>query len=490
MLVEISKIVVPEERQRKEFLPGKIAELQQSFRAIANGRSAVEGQLQPIVITRDFQLVAGERRLRAMKELSDVIQAVFVDETDPVRLQLLELEENVKREDLKWQELAVAVCTFHTKQLTLNKAWSLADTAKALNIAGASTASKYIAVGKAVLADDDRVLSTGSMNAAYNVVSRQQQRMVDAELSKLDENALANLPLGDVEFPSEEGDVWEDEPESDVTLPDDLVLDLPPLTLETGVQPPKVTPAAKTAPVPKPVEPPPPPAVVDNIAEANFLELLPHWPFGKFNLLHCDFPYGVNHGKSRMGAAQAHGGYEDSPEVYWALCEGLANNIDKILQPSAHVLFWFSFNYYTKTVEFFRKNTDLEVQPFPLLWVKSNGQGLVPDTARQPRRVYESALLMSRGDRKILQTKANVISHPQGKKLHLSEKPKTVLAHFFHMLVDGSTELLDPTCGSGSALAAAAQFRPNRSLGIELNPEFAETARTEVRKSLVQLEGG
>jgi DNA modification methylase len=59
----------------------------------------------------------------------------------------------------------------------------------------------------------------------------------------------------------------------------------------------------------------------------------------------------------------------------------------------------------------------------------------------------------------------------------MSEKPEPMLRHFFGMLVDENTVMLDPTCGSGSALRAAESLGAKYVLGLESNEEFADRAR-------------
>ena len=59
---------------------------------------------------------------------------------------------------------------------------------------------------------------------------------------------------------------------------------------------------------------------------------------------------------------------------------------------------------------------------------------------------------------------------------HMSEKPVPMLTHFFRMLVDGHTAILDPTAGSGSALRAAKRLGASRILGLEINEQFARDA--------------
>ena len=42
--------------------------------------------------------------------------------------------------------------------------------------------------------------------------------------------------------------------------------------------------------------------------------------------------------------------------------------------------------------------------------------------------------------------------------------------------MDETTSILDPTCGSGSAIRAARSLGASELLGIELNSEFADRA--------------
>jgi DNA modification methylase len=65
----------------------------------------------------------------------------------------------------------------------------------------------------------------------------------------------------------------------------------------------------------------------------------------------------------------------------------------------------------------------------------------------------------------------------EDEKLHLNQKPQNMLRHFLRLIVDKNTTVLDPTCGSGSALAAALQLGSPRVLGVELDAGNADVAR-------------
>jgi len=100
--LNIDQVIVGD-RVRKDF--GNLDELCNSITSV--------GLIQPIVITRDLQLIAGERRLRALKKMGvkELIHGklfIFNDEQDKLKLQAMEIEENVKRKELSWQETILA----------------------------------------------------------------------------------------------------------------------------------------------------------------------------------------------------------------------------------------------------------------------------------------------------------------------------------------------------------------------------------------------
>jgi hypothetical protein len=215
------------------------------------------------------------------------------------------------------------------------------------------------------------------------------------------------------------------------------------------------------------------------IIRADFLEWAPTYTGPKFNFLHCDFPYGIDTDKRQQGnVIDVQGGYDDSPKTYWTLLETLRANLDRLCAESAHIMFWFSMKHYCDTLEFFRNKTDFVIDPFPLIWTKSDGVGLIPDPMRGPRRIYETCLFGRRGDRKIAASGAvqNACYMPTDTSDHPSAKPEPVLRHFFRMIVHDKSKVLDPTCGSGSALRAAKGLGAAYVLGIEKDKDFAERA--------------
>jgi len=217
------------------------------------------------------------------------------------------------------------------------------------------------------------------------------------------------------------------------------------------------------------------------ILNTDFREWYKTYTGPLFNLIHCDFPYGINADKRQQGYNHEElGSYADTEDHYWSLVDTLQEALPRIAQESVHLLFWFSMNFYGETRERLQA-MGFSIDPFPLIWVKSDNIGLLPDPERGPRRIYETALFGSRGDRKIVRATSNAVSFPSVRDSHMSEKSQSALEHFMKMFVDGSTSILDPTAGSGSALRAAKNLGAYYIKGLEINEEFAKRANERLK---------
>jgi len=121
-----------------------------------------------------------------------------------------------------------------------------------------------------------------------------------------------------------------------------------------------------------------------------------------------------------------------------------------------------------------------------MIWAFSDNRGLVPDPQRYGRRNYETALLLTFGDRKIVSPRplACCINKQGQNEIHRSQKPLEVLTHFFSMFIDDSTRMLDPTCGSATSVVAAHKLGAKRVLGMDLDEEMIENATRYVDREL------
>jgi ParB family chromosome partitioning protein len=95
MKVPLTDIVI-RERVRQDI--GDLTPLMESMQK--------HGQLNPINITRENELIAGHRRLLSAKELGwTYIDALIIDRDSQIEKLQLELEENVHRKDFSPEEL-------------------------------------------------------------------------------------------------------------------------------------------------------------------------------------------------------------------------------------------------------------------------------------------------------------------------------------------------------------------------------------------------
>lgn len=410
--IAIGEIIVNRaERQRRE-LPN-IDVLADSIKRL--------GLIHPIVITRESELVAGERRLEACHNLGWThIHCQFLDELDTTVARAIELEENIKREALPWKDECLAVAEYHALRLAEESEWSTEETGKALGL-GEMAIKQKIAVAREVAAGNKMVIEAPLFSTARGIVQRAESRK--------DDEALAALGIRKA-LPGEDGA-----------------------------------------------------AAADSILCADFNEWAGTYDGPRFNFLHCDFPYGINADKFNQGAASLHGGYSDTKDDYWQLLTTLVGNLDRLCLESCHIMFWFSMDYYTETLAFFERHTDFRINTKPLIWTKSDNVGILPDPERGPRQIYETCLFGSRGDRKIVRAASNSLHLPSERDSHMSIKPESMLTRFFSMFVDSNTIMLDPTCGSGSSLRAAEALAASHVVGLERDFEFSKRANAALRKS-------
>lgn len=410
--VLVSSIFVDRtDRQRKTVKEQDIAELAESIKRI--------GLINPPVITSDHKLIAGETRLEACRLLGwTAIPIQFVDDLSPMELKRIELEENVKRKALTWQEECFALRELYSLEKAENSSLTIQDLA---DVCGFSRrwVTDRLEVANEIQSGNEEVGKAGKLSVAVNMVGRAKSRRQASALTKLE------------------------------TTVDQTV-----------------------------------PTIVKKKAESPFIFADFHlwqekYDGPKFNLIHCDFPYGINVADAPRQNSAIKDYYKDSPDVYWGLLERLNLSMQNCVSDSAHLIFWFSMEYYSQTLSVLSE-MGWRIYPFPLVWHKSDNAGVAPDPQRLPRRTYETAFFGIRGDRKLTErgTRGMSFAFPGFRKedSHVSEKPAPVLKHFMEMICDEYSSVLDPTCGGGNALKVAKILGAGQMLGIEVDGGYYELA--------------
>jgi len=469
VLFPVANIKVPVERQRV------------GAKADAPLLTSIErdGLLNPIVIHSDGTLVAGERRLDAFRTLKrDKIPARIFEHLDARTAHRIELTENLARKQLAWQEETKAIADYHLMQMQDMPMWTQMGTGTDLGIS-VSTVSRALAVAEHL--GDEEVATCQTFTGAFNLIAgRAERAMMAAQARGLDVAASVAIALPPVLPPNATkaertaallGTVnLGQSMDAVVTSTADNKIDL----IEAG----KLAAAALAVEQKRT-------AIGNMVITADFLEWADSYEGPKFDVIHCDFPYGKGYRGSntrRTGRAHVNPAYLDDPDIYFELVDGFLSLQDNIMHSAAHCIFWFDMAYYGWTIERFEKAGWKLVQPFPLIWTKGY-TGVAADPKRRPRHCYETALMFSRGDRKICQLENDHYEcRLDETKVHISQKPVDMLKKFLKLVVDEHTAFLDPTCGSGGALAAALHLRANRVLGIELDPSNADVARIQLER--------
>jgi ParB-like chromosome segregation protein Spo0J len=480
-LVPLSSIDFPESRQRQEINFDKVYEYATSI--------AQQGLIQDIGVNADgMTLVWGGHRYTAFSLCNAVyfedetaitanyteeqisalnallhsatkdydfwskIPAKLIKDASPLLLSVLELSENLNRHDLSWQEKASAVETIHKQAVAdareRRELWVDADTARIIGCSRELVSQLLTPTRKLAAITDPKIKekAQAALKDSKSALSASNAVETIAQRHGVTTNAAMNL----------------------------------------GTQ----EKAQQTKKEEKPV-------IVSaslgqrSILCADFNEWAASYEGPKFNFVHCDFPYGVDFNKATgmntSAATHSVGEYDDGEEVYWKLLSTLISKENRLIEPSAHIMFWLSVGeskIYKEPMFDITKRIiseawpDAHISSLPLIWHCSDNSGLLPDSRREPRRTYEWAIKITLGDRPIAKPVAASFSYPRNTdlKIHRSQKHQAVLQHFFQLFVDSSSRMLDPTCGSGTSVLTAHMMKAESVLGLELDPEMRESA--------------
>ena len=178
------------DRQRLEL--GDIPELAASIKQF--------GLIQPIVVNQDKRLIAGGRRLAAFEYLKlEEIDVVYKETLSIDQLHMLELEENIKRREMSWQERSLNILKIHELQTNTaaieSRRWGMQETAEMLGLRTKASVSynneiaKRLRIELTLPIESRQYWSCENMSKAWQLRLREEEELLQAELSK--ETAIA-----------------------------------------------------------------------------------------------------------------------------------------------------------------------------------------------------------------------------------------------------------------------------------------------------------
>lgn len=192
--IKVEEVQIEAARFREDY--GDVEELAVSIQKY--------GLFHPIVVDREKNLIAGERRLRAHKMLGvEIIEVKYVDEVDMLTKREMELEENLRRKSFTWQEEITAKAEVDKiKREKYGSAirghgggWGLKDTARMLNESTGLT-SRDIKLAEAIK-EHPELAKEKNKEAAWRRAQKIKERAIIEVLSntveiKIDTNCLVH----------------------------------------------------------------------------------------------------------------------------------------------------------------------------------------------------------------------------------------------------------------------------------------------------------
>lgn len=456
-IVEIARIKVPNDRQRKKIEPGPVVELSEAI-------AGPVGLLHPPVCWQspsgDIELLVGERRFRAIQRLFEAkrqfrhngnlvplgsIPISFLGEADEATRFEAELSENVHRVDLHWQDRAMALARLHDllkvrdiRQTTTKTAELLVSERGSTPVVGQSTKPdpkpenvvKGIArniVQASIVArnmHNPKVSGARNQTEAYNQVLKSEEDMIRA--------ALAKKQLAEID-PSE---------------------------------------------------------VLVEMTHGDLLTILPTMEAGAVDLICADPPYGVGaSGGGFRSRTIHHHDYKDTLDHARELTVAILTEGFRVCKSRANVFLFLDIRNWEWTTRV-AANLGWSVFPRPGIWIKSAAEGLAPWGGTGFRIGTEFFMFATKGSRGLISAPMDTFLFPRvakDEREHAAEKPSGLLEKLILCSTLPGDTVLDPCCGSGSALVAAQKLK-RRGIGIEKDEEYYNLALKNVHGQLEEVE--
>ncbi len=411
-LIAIERITIADNRQRRDLDDETIAELARSIKTAGLlhapiCRDNLDQPGSPI-------LVAGERRLRALRMAHSLGYKVryegaeipsgqtpytILGDLDAIAAEEAELEENVKRKDLTWQERAAAEARLHALrgvQAARNgTTQSVRQTAEEIHGRGDGYYQDAVRTNLLVAKhlNDPDVAKAATAKDAFKVLKRKEE--VRANIQRAKELGLVSV----------------------TELHSCLNLDF---------------------------------AEFEGLG--NFDVILTDPPYG---IDASDF--GDSGGKIVSGS-EAHR-YDDSYEAWQGLLQRFAAWSIQATKPASHLYAFCDIDRFHE-LKAALAAVGWTVHRTPLIWHKAGNGGRVPWPTSGPRRHYEIILFAIRGLRPVNFIGADVISCPNDDNLgHGAQKPVALYLELLRRSARAGDKVLDPFCGTGPIFPAAHELK-------------------------------
>lgn len=416
-LIPLNQISIAANRQRREFKPDSINELADSI--VANGLL----QCPVLRIEGDqFVLVAGERRLRAITDLHALgrpflynghlvpegqVPFTTLGRLDPLAAWEAELEENIRRTDLTWQERAAAEASL--VELRTEQALERGEPRPrisdiALEIRDIPTTTARGAMGDAAYTlttnvivskflNDPEIRAAPSPKEALKILKRREDVRQRTELAMLVGKTFSSS--------------------------DHRVLNEDCLGWMANAEP------------------------------------------AQFDIILTDPPYGMGadtFGDSGQGVSASPHFYEDSYDIWLEIMSVFPERSWALAKPSAHCYVFCDIDRFPE-LRSKMSAAGWKVHRTPLIWSNPDGfRAPWPDQGCQ--RKYELILYAVKGERKVNHLKGDVLEYRRDQAVgHPAQKPVPLLIDLLGRSARPGDRVFDPFAGSGATVEACHELK-------------------------------
>lgn len=438
----MSEVVVDAERFRREFK--EVESLAESIKQV--------GLIQPIVLDENNHLIAGERRFRAHKLIgAEKIKVVRMLDLSSRQKAVIELEENIKRMPLTWQEECMATARLHQLyveergappkgkvgilQKTLG--WRVQDTADLLG-KSVGKVSQDIDVG-------ERLLSEHAPSSIDLPDAEEVRSPLTIALDKIKSESGKKLS----EFPTKDAAIKVLKGQQDIAQRMVLMDAISVIAKVTGESP-----EVKEV-------------YNHGLKLGDCLEGLKTLKDGEVDCVITDPPWGIEFDDHDLRQG-AHGDVDVDAYGDVEFLIPIVKECYRVMANDSHLYMFFAFKHYQRLWDMMTE-IGFKVDRVPLVWWKRNAFNQHPFI--RYTHDYEAALFAWKGARRLTNVQGSVFDVAPvspALKIHPTEKSLDILKPLIiNSTIEGEL-VVDPFGGSASTLRAAKALK-RRYLGWELS---------------------
>lgn len=413
-------IFIKEGRARKNFDPEKLVELANSFKTV--------GIIEPLVVTHEGEkvvLVAGERRMRAaliagLKEVPVIFKTVDrdgkIEGLSNYEQRLIELHENVGRQDLSLIEEAFLIREIHQLQQTKHGisgkgqtgGWRSDDTGKLLGVTGRKVRTH--------------------VDLANKIESRPD--LFTEEIKK--------LPLAAMLQKVEQIETTE------------------------RVERLRASGQIKTS---------------TEFRLGDCLDLIKEVTSNSIDCVITDAPFGIPNLEGNRGDQQIYTSFLketdnlDEIKVYF-LIQNLIPELHRVMKDGGHLWIFYGWELFSDTRNLLSQ-AGFDVVGFPVIWKKN--KITVSFKGYEPSPCYEQIILAHKGkrSRRLRDSMKSIIEFDTISntiRTHPFEKPSLLLEFLINQSTQAGETILDPFAGTASTLRVATQMGRS-AIGFEIDKD-------------------